>query len=710
MKPTRDTLLAALLVAAALVLNAAGLAPELRAGVNSNDNALHAVLVEDMAQAVRDGGNPLDFWSPEWSSGYPVVRTYQPLAHVLVVLAWLALGKTVALVTVFVWARYLAVVLLPLGFFAAGRLLELPPVACAAGAVLAPLIATKDLYGLDYSSYVSIGHGLFPQSVAVLLLLATIGFAFRALRRGRHLAVTGVLLGLTFVCHLIYGYMGALTICLLALLPDREVARTVRIRRTLFVGLVALILSAFELVPLALDGSIINHSRLEGDWKWDSAGAGTILQILFTGEMLDHGRFPVLSLLALAGAAIILWELRRTRRLAPVQTFVMAGAVLWILVFFGRPTWGPLLFLLGISSDMHLHRVIGGVQIFLVLLAALGAAAVWREVARRWHALAAAALAALLLYPMVQERAAYLDRNGIAVRQTASALAASQPAVDAAISQAIPRGGRVYAGLSTNWGAPFRLGIAPWYGILSAHRVPQIATYHSMALPHDLVAHFDELNPAQYRLFAVRTVMAPAAQSAGMPGFLRPRGATGGVMVLDGPPGAGYFDMVDVAAAVAADRDNFDDVNDRWLHSGWMEKKAHLWLDFHGDAPAALPRLPAHGAMPPLASTAESPGEIESERLDGETYRAGCAVLRPSYVLFKMTWHPAWKAYVDGRPAQTAMLSPGFIGVPVAAGHHQIALRYEPGKWKLALAAAGVLLAVLTIAGERVGFKMLTGR
>jgi hypothetical protein len=70
-------------------------------------------------------------------------------------------------------------------------------------------------------------------------------------------------------------------------------------------------------------------------------------------------------------------------------------------------------------------------------------------------------------------------------------------------------------------------------------------------------------------------------------------------------------------------------------------------------------------------------------------------VLRPAYVLFKMTWHPNWKAYVDGAPRPAAMLSPGFAAVPVGPGRHHVEFRYEPGWSKLVLAVAGLLAAGL---------------
>src|SRR5262249_35081257 len=154
--------------------------------------------------------------------------------------------------TVFTYVRFLTIVLLPVSFFACAWLMGLGARTSAAAALLAPLISTSFLYGVEYGSFTWAGSGLFPQAVGCHLLLLTLGMACRAIRRGRHLVITGALLGLTFLAHLIYGYMGALSICLLALIPDAEVARALRIRRTVVVGAVALALAAFQLAPLLL--------------------------------------------------------------------------------------------------------------------------------------------------------------------------------------------------------------------------------------------------------------------------------------------------------------------------------------------------------------------------------------------------------------------------------------------------------------------------
>src|SRR4029077_9672100 len=113
------------IVALVLVVQATVLAPELRtAHVQNNDYINHITLTEQMVHEVERGGNPLDFWSPEISMGVPMARTYQPLAHLLAVACYFALGKSVAVVTVLDCVNFACILLLPLSFYACMRLLE----------------------------------------------------------------------------------------------------------------------------------------------------------------------------------------------------------------------------------------------------------------------------------------------------------------------------------------------------------------------------------------------------------------------------------------------------------------------------------------------------------------------------------------------------------------------------------------------------------
>ncbi len=702
MKLTRQDLFALSLLCAVLALNAVALWPELSISrVDLNDNVFHFTLIERMVQAVERGEPPLDNWSPEWSLGYPVLRTYQPLAHGLVVLLYFAAAKSISLMTVFVWVRFLSVVLLPLSFFIWVRLMGLPSLTAAAAALLAPLISTNFLYGVEYGSFTWAGSGLFPQAVATHLLLITLGLAFQAIRRGKYVVVAGAMLGLTLLAHLIYGYMAACSIVLLALIPGGSILR-VRVQRAFVAGASAALLTGFQLVPMLADHSSINHSRWEPVWKWDSFGVDQVLKWLFTGELLDHGRLPLLTALAFGGIAWIAWKAVRKRPSSPAHLFAIAGAAFWILMLFGRAFWGPLLTLVGVSADMQLHRVIGGAQIFLLLLAALALSELWRESARRWRVASAVAITAFLLYPMVRERAVNLSNDRLWGEKNMAAYQANRPYLDVALSYARQQGGRAYAGLAASWGGQFKVGDVPFYAFLSEANAPAVGfLYHSMALTSDIMVRFNEWNPIHYQLFNVHTVVAPVVNPPPLPPFLLPREQVGPFRIFDAPA-ASYFDVVDVIASVQTTRNDFYDINDRWLQSDWALKRAYLWLDRHGDAPPQLPRFAAEDALPQMPPF-PPPGKVDTERRDGETYRASIEVNRPAFALFKMTWHANWKAYVDGKPEKTAMVSPGFIGLPVPAGSHEILMRYQPESHKALWGFAGLFAVLLLFAGERRG-------
>ena len=698
MKPSRETLVTSLLLLALIAAGAVGLAPELSISrVDRNENVFHFAMVERMVQAVERGENPLDCWSPEWSFGYPVTRLSPPLAPGLVAAVYFALGKAVDLMTVFVWVRFLALVLLPLNFFAAARLMGLGRWTALAAALLAPLVSTNSLSGIDYGSFTWAGGGLFPQLVATHFLLLALGFGCRAVRRGRGLTVAGALVGLTFLSSMIYGYMGAASCCLMAAVPDGETRPAVRARRVVWIGAAALAAVAFQLLPLLRDSANINHSGWDPAWKWDSYGAGPVLGWLGSGKLLDYGRLPVLTLLAAAGAARLYWKRDW------VGWFAALGAGFWVLMYFGRPFWGPALVVLGVGQDARLYQFIGGAHIFLVLLAGIALAEIWGAIALRWHAAAAVAATALLLFPMVRERAAYLAGNATQGEANLAAYRAAKPSLDAALAAAEERGGRVYAGLPIGWGAAFKVGDVPVDGILSTAQVPGVGfPYDSMALPGDLMARFDAANPAEYRLFNIGSVMAPSA-ALGAQRFLVPRQRIGQFQLFDAP-GGGYFDLVDVPASALASNFNFFEVNDRWLSSGWVSKRYHLWLDWHGNAPPELLRALFDEPLPNI-QPAPPAGVVRSERRTGEMYQAEFDAARNCFALFKMTWHRNWKASLDGVPVSTAMLSPGFVGVLVSAGHHRLAMRYEAGNGKLAAALAGVLLLVLLGVAERRGWR-----
>ena len=692
----REQWTARAIVAAVLALNAIVLAPEIDIGrVDLNDTVFHYTVIDHLVQRVRHGQTPLDFWMPEWSFGYPVVRDYQPLGHWLVAAAHFATGQQFPLDALFSFIRYLLLAAFPLSVFAGCRAASIRPLTAAAAALLSPLIASPNLYGIEYGSYVWRGNGLYTQLVATHFFAIAIGVGCNAIRNGRRVTAAALLLALTFLSHFIYGYMAAATLVLVACLPDADTPGRRRFIRLAWVGVLSFALAAFQLVPMMSDGPFILRSRWEPLWKWESFGFAGVFGTTASGNLLDAGRLPVLSLLALYGAiAVVRRRLEPESRFAGV--FALAGAVLWLFLFCGRAAWGPLFKAIGLSEAAQLHRFIGGAQWFLLMLAGIGLARLWTRHWRHPRLVPVALTAALLWFP-ASERLHYLEEGYVWGRDNLTAYENQRAAIDGAVAAAQRMGGRVYPGLAAQWGAQFRIGYVPFYAFLSRAHVPAVAfLYHSMALTSDLMVRFDEQRPDHYRLFDVRAAVAESSRA--LPPFLTPVASSGGFTVFRAPP-SGAFDLVDVPRSVYVDHRTFYDVNDAWLQSGWARSRAHLLLDYASSVPTVpRPRLPDGGlatAPPPVPC-----GTVVNERAHSATVDVASD---RCMVLFKATYHPKWQATVDGAVKPVVMLTPGFMGVSVPRGRHTIEMQYAPGSTKTVLFILALPLLAATFVAERKG-------
>jgi hypothetical protein len=290
----------------------------------------------------------------------------------------------------------------------------------------------------------------------------------------------------------------------------------------------------------------------------------------------------------------------------------------------------------------------------------------------------AAAIAVLALLPAVVERVDYLGCSHDARLEYVAAIEAERPNLDLAMAAVKQRGGYCYAG-RPSWQA-FRNGGWEMYLFLMAHGVPQISfSDHPFEMPWSMVGLLNDVQPAYYRLFNIASVILPPLKAV-PPSFLRPCLSAGRFQVYDAPA-VGLFDVVDVPAAMVADRYSARDIDTRWIESSLVARRSHLLLDFFANAPAALPHILAPDALPQNPNS-PPPGEVSAQRRSGDVFEAELTASRAAFALFRMTWHQNWKATLDGRPAVTYILSPGFIGVPVTAGTHRLAFRYQPDGWR----------------------------
>ena len=89
---------------------------------------------------------------------------------------------------------------------------------------------------------------------------------------------------------------------------------------------------SYFLIPYVLNHAELNRSVAEPLFKYDSYGHGRVLKMLVTGQLLDAGRWPVLTVLLAVGIVVA------ARRRAPWDRALLALLATWLLLFFGRPT------------------------------------------------------------------------------------------------------------------------------------------------------------------------------------------------------------------------------------------------------------------------------------------------------------------------------------------------------------------------------------
>ena len=674
-----------------------------------NDNVLHILAAKQTAEAWSAGKNPTDPWLAGVGLGYPLAHHYQHLEYVPVAAIYILVRHAISIQSIIEWSTVLLLALFPLSIYCSMRRFGFDYLAAAFGGMAAPLIATHALYGFDFSSYVWRGYGLYTQLWGMFLLPLALAAGYRLLRDGRGYALSALLLTVTMLCHTVYGYIAVVSLAILALVVafDDGTAefwpslwRSGR-RLVILIGLTALTGSYF-FVPFLLDGAYMNRSIWELSSKYDSYGASWVLKTTAKGEMFDYHRLPILTALVAVGLIVCLWRWREPRFRVPVVLF---GA--WTALYFGRPTWGVLLKVLPLSSELHFHRLIGGEHLGGLLLIGVALAAPWPWLLRQKSvlpAIGAGLVCALVLFPAFHDRANFLSYNATLMRQNQDAESVEQPQLTAlyAALRGLPPG-RVYAGLAGNWGKDYRVGDIPMYGLLQNQGFDMVGfLYHALSLNSDVEVLFNDQNQSEYNLFNVRYVVAPANHQ--FPSFVKPI-ATFGTNILFQVDTTGYFDLVQSPIALTGDKGDFYPAASSWINGPEPGLKQEPRVILDGGHPST-PSIPLTLASPvvsrPLADVTEPSGTITDEQVGKlGSYAATVDVSAPAMVMAKVTYHPGWRVTVDGKTVKPVMLMPSFVGIPVPAGTHRVQLTYQSGSLRDLLGIFGIVVLGITAVAER---------
>jgi len=676
-----------------MTVQAIGLLPEVLVPTpNVNDDAEHELFIQNASDALARGENVLEFWVPEMDEGFPEFLYYQNLPHLTVVALDRVLLGLPDVVTLFNIVRYLLLVTFPLTVFWSMRRMDFDPVAAAVGAASSSLLATNFLYGFDYESYLWRGLGLYTQIWAMHLCFIALASLWRLVRYGTGFRWTVVILATLVLSHLLYAYMMVVTTALLFLWGVTRANVRTRIARLTAAGGIALAITSWMWLPYILERGFLNASPYLQPEKYASYGAPTILGWLFTGELTDHGRLPVLAVLLGLGVGYALVT-RVTNALFAVALFLV-----WLVLYFGRATLGPLAAILPLQETLLFHRFIGGVHIAAIMLIGYGGAgifAILRSTASGRRTALAAGIVVLMCVPALKDRWDFAALNATWMRQTETAVAG-----DAEMASLVARvrelpAGRVYAGLRSNWGERLDFGI-PFrsvhaYQYLVTQRFRMLAPpFGGASLNSDLQFDFDDQSAAQYDLYNVRYVVAPRDQP--MPSFLSAI-ATTSRYVLYSAPSSGHAEFVSLSAreSVRTQAELFPR-NRAFVDGPAPAARTYVRWDY----PAADDRVIGG----PVEGCADG-GTLRYERLQPGRFDFIGSCTSAATLVVKETYHPNWRASVDGQSVASFMVSPSYIGLTVPAGDHFVTLEYRATPLKTPLFGLGALVLLALILARR---------
>jgi hypothetical protein len=648
-----------------------------------NDMSMHLQMITIAKDILSTGKFPMGQWYPYLSLGSPFFVQYQSFSAILTG----ALGEIIGVHHAIAFTLYFLLALWPICVYWSGRLLGWERWVAGAAAIMAPLLFSFTSHGYESQSYVWLGNGLWSQLWAMWTLPLAWGFSWRYISQRRYLFGAVATLALTIIFHFLTAYLAGLTLVAWVLLRPRDLIS--RLARGAFLGVLALLVSLWVTLPLLLDAKWTAIDPFQvGTTIDNSYGARQVLDWLFSGQIYDWGRFPVLSILVAVGGVACLIRCRKDER----ARALLAVWVLSMLLFFGRPTLGAVLDLLPGNANLLFQRYISGVQLAGLFIAGVGVVDLARLIGVVARKVASGATERLTARPLLRALG-----PALAIVVLIAALTPAWRAIDTYASDnaawvhyqqtadqvqgadmnalmTIVRGdggGRVYAGLPSNWGYNFKVGGVQVYMYLTqAANIDSIGfTLRTSSLMSGPEAYFDESNLGDYSTFGVRYLILPEGHAPPVPAKLIARSGPYELYTVNSS--SGLIQVVDTQSSIAANEDNIGAQTESFLQSSLPGHSVYPTIAFDGK-PAAVPTLAS-------GSSASGPaGRVIGLRNDlfNGTVRTTVFANRTAVVLLKASFDPGWKVTVDGQPATTEMVAPALVGVTVTPGYHTVVFSY----------------------------------
>lgn len=704
-----------------------------------------------------------------------------------------SLGISISLFSYYHLVIYWLLCLMPIPFYLGFRVIGFSPLIAGFGTLISSHLSTDGLYGIDPVSFLWRGFGLSSQLFGVFWMPLAVAYSYRVLnaslpvdrsiiprlraiissyipfiiapkenyKKSSHDMRNFWLAVLFLVCttagHLGLGIMAMMSLGFLTLgyplllfllkINVWEVLDTLLtqlIRMTLLAGTSIFFLS-YWIIPTLLLDTYHNFSLWDPVWKFNSYGWIETLIMFFTGDLFDFHRFPTLTLLVIVGIFVSFLTIKTKDETPSRQSkhifdevisrypFVPLGFhfIFWMIFFFGRTTWGPLIDLIPGMKEVHLSRFIVGVHLSGLFLIVLGfsyitdmlgfilikpAVRLIKPKTDRFYqflyvvilSISGAILCAVIIPRVYEQTISYSLHNDTLIRQANAKYDTREHDV-LSLFQTIAQyrySGRFFAGRGGSWGKQFEVAETPVFMHLSTYGYPTVLWLpETWSMNSDMEQYISEDKKEDYNLYNIRFVVAPPSQP--MQPFWKLLKTTGFWNLYEVETD-GYITTGIRAARIFSNKYNFINIAHQWIQSDYPSQQiypeinlmAPYWQQglaafsmideityktFDGSTHSLFEEPPTYAIEPnyakvdPISQTNDSDMTFSATVTVDENCMNCVAIL-------KQTDHPNWRVSVDGKSVDHVTVFPFFIAVPLrAAGVYKIVFSYEPSTLKVFL-------------------------
>ncbi len=421
--------------------------------------------------------------------------------------------------------------------------------------------------------------------------------------------------------------------------------------------------------------------------------------------------------------------------------------VFWLLLYFGTTTWGSILYLIPGMRDFHISRFIVGVHMAGLFLIPIGfqwiITAMWRVgtkllqlLTRRLtglpekvteqenfaYAVGQVLLTIIIVFSIYPQTISYATYNDFLIKRGNTNYLKVQSDTELLLTTLrkyeAQKPGRVFAGRGGSWGKDFRVAETPYFMYLSTYGIPTVLWLPETWSPNsDIEQYFSENKAADYSLYNIRYVVTPANMSLDLiQPFWKPLTASKTWKLYEVTT-EGYITTGIRPAIVSTAKDNYINVVRLWIQSDFPKNRLYPELTFDKNYPVSsgLPnfrmtdevtyKVPG-GSLHDLF--AENPTYIAptgekfvspsvSDQSDDHDMRFTATFTVPPncvecLVVLGQSFHPSWRAAVDGKATDTFAVFPFFTAIEVTEpGTHTVVFSYQASPLKIVLLAVSIL-------------------